>query len=54
MREVVLSPAQIRWVLACIRAADNAQVTAQSPIKCDLYESVVRELLSHLNDESAS
>jgi|DEB19_MinimDraft_3_1074340.scaffolds.fasta_scaffold34163_1 hypothetical protein len=54
MREVVLSPAQIRWVLACIRAADNAQVTAQNPIKCDFYESVVSELLSHLYPEPTS
>lgn len=50
--QVELTPAQIRWVLACIRAADHAQVTAQSPIKCDFYESVVFELLSQLHTEA--
>lgn len=44
-----LTPAQIRWVLACIRAADQAQASALSPLRCDFYEPVVFELLSHLN-----
>lgn len=52
--QIELTPAQVRWVLACIRAADHTQVAAQSPIKCDFYETVVFELLSHLNSESAS
>ena len=47
--QVELSPAQIRWVLACIRATDHVQATAHTFIKCDFYEPVVFELLSHLN-----
>lgn len=52
--QIELTPAQARWVLACIRAADHAQITARSPIKCDFYEPVVFELLSHLNPEPTS
>lgn len=52
--QLELTPAQIRWVLACIRASDHAQATARTPIKCDFYESVVFELLSQLNPDQTS
>ena len=46
--KVELSPAQIRWLLSCIRSADHAEVRGRPPILCDFYEPVVFELLSHL------
>jgi hypothetical protein len=49
--KVELTPAQIRWLLACIRSADHAEVAGRSPIRCDFYEPVVFELLSHLTPE---
>lgn len=51
--QVQLSPAQIRWLLACIRATDHTQATAHTFVKCDFYEPVVLELLSHLNRTTA-